>query len=317
MKKIIKIEGNRFVVDGEDVARNGNMNEEAKFENIIDLYNFLLGEGATKIEIFVDMDLTNEIDDPDTLNDMIRTSEVKRVPKREDAEKWILKTAKELDGYIISKQNYDLKKFSEKYTKQWYEEVRIQYSIEDHHIRLIDVELKEEAEEKVTGELPVADGKILHSWEGIFFQMATFKTKGFRIRGIGALTPEKLVFKGSGRGGKIPFVFKKFKDKEIIIPISKVKSLQRVSGLSYPLKNGFVFRRFIDGNTNVICRFLISKNDNENNEQLFDRVTTIFKTLENIHKGEEIPIAPKCKNCGAEIRDGASFCHECGAKLEK
>lgn len=316
MKKIIKIEGNRFVVDGEDVAKNGNMNAEAKFENIIDLYNFLLGEGATKIEIFVDMDLINEIDDPDTLNDMIRTSEVKRVPKREDAEKWILKTAKEFDGYIISKQKYNLKNFSEKYSNKWYDNVRIPYSIEDHHIRLIDVELKQETGEKITGDLPVDNSEILDSWEGIFFQMATFKTKGYRIRGIGGLTPEKLVFKGSGRGGKIPFVFKKFNDKEIIIPITKIKSLQRVSGLSYPLKNGFVFRRFLNGDTNVICRFLISKNDNENNEQLFDRVTKIYQDLENLFKGEEIKIAPKCKNCGAEIRDGASFCHECGKKLQ-
>ncbi|MBD3230372.1 MAG: zinc-ribbon domain-containing protein [Candidatus Lokiarchaeota archaeon] len=314
MNKNIKIEANRFIIDGNDVTKYGEEGEEKpRMANLIDMYNFLMGEGATKVEIYVDVSLTNKIDDKSLLNDMIQNAEAKRVPGREDAERWILITAKKLDAFIITNQKYDLGKF-EGFDQDWFDSVRISYEIEDHHITLKNVKIEEVTEDKPR-DLPVDEKDIIHKWEGIFFQLASFKTVGYRLRGTAALTKDKIVFKGTGRGGKLPFVFKKYNDKLVEFNLSEIKEPKRISSISFSMRNGFAFKIFVNSDTQTLCRFIISQNDDESNELFVERVDSIYEDFDKLIKGEEIDLPKRCKYCGAKIREGAKFCHACGKKI--
>ncbi len=95
------------VIDGANVAHEEKTAEgKPKVSNLVAVRRLLEEEGFDPI-VIVDATLRHEIDDPQQLEALFDDQRVRQAPAGTDADLFVLQTAKEFDGLVVSNDRYD------------------------------------------------------------------------------------------------------------------------------------------------------------------------------------------------------------------
>jgi hypothetical protein len=118
------------VVDGANVAYMETSHKgQPKVSNLIAVRKALQERGYESI-IIVDASLQYKVDDPQQLEGLLDDQTVRQAPAETDADYFVLKTAENSDGLIISNDQFE--PFREEYP--WIEERRVPLMIVNGHV---------------------------------------------------------------------------------------------------------------------------------------------------------------------------------------
>lgn len=95
-----------IVVDGANIAHEECTEDgRPKAANIVAVRDKLIEEGFNPV-VIVDAALRHRIDDPDGLERLIQSQEVRQAPAGTDADFFVIATAEEMDAPIVSNDAY-------------------------------------------------------------------------------------------------------------------------------------------------------------------------------------------------------------------
>lgn len=113
------------IVDGANVAyAERSQDGEPKVANLVAMCEALEEEGYEPT-VIVDASLRYEVSDPEQLEALLDDYEWQQAPAGTDADYFILETAKRLDGYVVSNDEFD--RWAEEHP--WIEERRVPFMI--------------------------------------------------------------------------------------------------------------------------------------------------------------------------------------------
>jgi ribosomal protein L28 len=149
------------VVDGNNVAWSVQKKRKPKLENILHLRNALVEQGYEVI-IWVSAKLRHDIDRQAELEEMIRSNKILQAPAGTNDDKFILKTAERLGGYVVSNDQFrDFPK------ETWLQDRRLNYSIVGEEVFIVDSsrpKKKKTEKKKLSKESPHQSPSNLHNF---------------------------------------------------------------------------------------------------------------------------------------------------------
>lgn len=120
------------VVDGNNVAWSVQKKRKPKLENILHVRDALVEQGFEVI-IWVSAKLRHDIDRQTELEEMMRSNQILQAPAGTNDDKFILKTAERLGGYVVS--NDQFKDFPK---ETWLQGRRLNYSLVGEEVFIVD-----------------------------------------------------------------------------------------------------------------------------------------------------------------------------------
>ena len=125
------------VVDGANVAYlERTAKGKPRIANLIAVRRALEDEGYDPI-IIVDASLIHEVDDRQQLDALIENQTIRQVPAGTDADFFVLTTAEQQDGVVVSNDRYD----PYQHEFPWIRERRIPLMIVEGQVQLYDPEV--------------------------------------------------------------------------------------------------------------------------------------------------------------------------------
>ncbi|MFQ5976555.1 MAG: hypothetical protein ACE5OZ_00310 [Candidatus Heimdallarchaeota archaeon] len=120
------------VVDGNNVAWSVQKKRKPKLENILHMRDALVEQGYEVIT-WVSAKLRHDIDRQAELEEMIRSNKILQAPAGTNDDKFILKTAERLGGFVVSNDQFrDFPK------EAWLQDRRLNYSIVGEEVFIVD-----------------------------------------------------------------------------------------------------------------------------------------------------------------------------------
>ena len=121
------------IVDGANVAHSSPSNGEPRLSNIVAMRKALIDEGYDPV-VIVDATLRHSIDDPEQLEALLESEEIRQAPAGTDADYFVLKIADENDAVVISNDLFE--DYEDQYP--WIEERRIPFMIVRGQVHLYE-----------------------------------------------------------------------------------------------------------------------------------------------------------------------------------